>query len=155
MIGELGNTNVSIGVGYTLPFQCVAAPGVDMHKLAAAMNGYHLPGVRFQPVTFKPYYAAYKGEPVGGVQIYFTDPAVAPLTAINFYAIEALRKVAGQDVFDVAVKTKRGVSMFDKVNGSDKPRTHMQAGVSAAEIVASWKSGEEAFRVKRQKFLLY
>lgn len=155
MIGELGNTNVSIGVGYTLPFQCVAAPGVDMHKLAAAMNGYHLPGVRFQPVTFKPYYAAYKGEPVGGVQIYFTDPAVAPLTAINFYAIEALRKVAGQDVFDVAVKTKRGVSMFDKVNGSDKPRTQMQAGVSAAEIVANWKSGEEAFRVKRQKFLLY
>lgn len=155
MIGELGNTNVSIGVGYTLPFQCVAAPGVDMHRLAAAMNGYHLPGVRFQPVTFKPYYAAYKGEPVGGVQIYFTDPAVAPLTAINFYAIEALRKVAGQDVFDVAVKTKRGVSMFDKVNGSDKPRTQMQAGVSAAEIVASWKLGEEAFRVKRQKFLLY
>jgi len=155
MIGELGNTNVSIGVGYTLPFQCVAAPGVDMHKLAEAMNGYRLPGLRFQPVTYKPYYAAFKGETVGGVQIYFTDPAVAPLTAINFYAIEALRKIAGQDVFDVAVKTKRGVSMFDKVNGSDKPRTQMQAGVSAAEIVASWKSGEEAFRVKRQKFLLY
>jgi uncharacterized protein YbbC (DUF1343 family) len=155
MVGELGNTNVSIGVGYTVPFQCIAAPGVDMHKLAEAMNDYHLPGVRFQPVTFKPYYAAYKGESVGGVQIYFTDPAVAPLTAINFYAIEALRKVAGHDVFDVAVKTKRGVGMFDKVNGSDAPRKQMQAGRSAAEVVASWKAGEEAFRVKRQKYLLY
>jgi uncharacterized protein YbbC (DUF1343 family) len=155
IIGELGNTNVSIGVGYTLPFQCVAAPGVDMHKLAEVMNGYRLPGVCFQPVTYKPFYAAFKGEAVSGVQIYFTDPVVAPLTAINFYAIEALRKVAAQDVFEVAIKTKRGVGMFDKVNGSDRPRTQMQAGVSAAEIVASWKSGEDAFRAKCRKYLLY
>jgi len=155
MIGELGNTNVSIGIGYTLPFQCVAAPGVDMHKLAEAMNGYRLPGVCFQPVTYKPFYAAFKGETVSGVQIYFTDQAVAPLTAINFYAIEALRKVAGHDVFEVAVKKKRGVGMFDKVNGSDRPRTQMQAGVAAAEIVASWKSGEDAFRAKCKKYLLY
>ena len=155
MIGELGNTNVSVGIGYTLPFQCIAAPGVDMHRLADAMNAYRLTGVQFQPVTFKPYYAAYKGESVSGVQIYFTEPALAPLTAINFFAIEALRKVAGQDVFEVAVRTKRGVGMFDKVNGSDAPRKQMQAGLSAAEVVASWKSGEAAFRVKRQNYLLY
>lgn len=155
MIGELGDTNVSIGVGYTLPFQTIAAPGVDMHKLAAAMNAYKLPGVRFQPVTYKPYYAAHKGKEVSGVQIYFTDATVAPLTAINFYGIEALQKVAGWDAFKTAVETKRGTGMFDKVNGSDKPRLQLQAGESAADIVGKWKAGEEAFRAKRAKYLLY
>src|SRR6185436_3937605 len=39
MLGEIGG--VSTGIGYTLPFQCVAAPGVDQHKLAATLNAYH------------------------------------------------------------------------------------------------------------------
>jgi uncharacterized protein YbbC (DUF1343 family) len=155
MVGELGDTNVSIGIGYTLPFECVAAPGVDMHKLAAALNNYQLAGVRFQPVTYKPFYGPFKSAEVGGVQIHFTDSTLAPLTAINFYAIEALRKVAGLDVFAQALATKRGFGMFDKVNGSDRPRQQLQAGVSASEIVASWKPDEEQFRDQRKKYLLY
>jgi len=155
IIGELGDTNVSIGIGYTLPFECVAAPGVDMHKLAAALNGYQLPGIRFQPVSYKPFYGPFKDEEVSGVQIHFTDAARAPLTAVNFYTIEALKRTAGLDVFAKAVETKRGFAMFDKVNGSDQPRRLLQAGEPAAEIVASWKSGEKAFRAQRAKYLLY
>jgi uncharacterized protein YbbC (DUF1343 family) len=155
MIGELGETNVSIGVGYTLPFQCIAAPGVNMHQLAAALNDYHLTGVRFQPVSYKPFYGAFKNQEVGGVQIFLTDEVRAPLTAINFYAIEALHKVASLDVFAKAVATKRGFAMFDKVNGSDQPRKQLEAGRSAAEIVASWKPAEEIFREQRKKYLLY
>ncbi len=155
MIGELGDTNVSIGIGYTLPFECVAAPGVDRHQLAAALNRYQLPGVRFQPLSYKPFYGPFQGEEVAGVQIYFTDAAQAPLTAINFYAIEALRKVAGLDVFAKAVATKRGFGMFDKVNGSDQPRQRLQAGQTAADIVASWKNDEEKFRDRSKKYRLY
>lgn len=155
MIGELGNTNVSIGIGYTLPFECVAAPGVDMHKLTAALNDYQLPGLRFQPVSYKPFYGPFKNEEVSGAQIYFTDAARAPLTAINFYAIEALRKVAGLDVFAKALETKRGFGMFDKVNGSDQPRQQLEAGRPASEIVAAWKPAEDAFRDQRKKYLLY
>jgi hypothetical protein len=69
----------------------------------------------------------------------FTRRLVKPLTAINFYAIEALRKVAGLDVCAKAVETKRGFGIFDKVNGSDRPRKQMQEGVAAIEIVDSWK----------------
>lgn len=155
MIGELGGGAASTGIGYTLPFQCVAAPGVDMHKLAAALNGYKLPGVRFQPITYKPYYFAFKDEIIGGAQIFFTDPTHAPLTAINFYALEALKEAAGRDVFQEAVKANRGFGMFDKVNGTDATRKALQEGKTAAEIVASWKPGEDAFRKKRQKYLLY
>jgi uncharacterized protein YbbC (DUF1343 family) len=153
MIGEIGG--VSIGVGYTLPFQCLAAPGVDPHKLGDKLNSYGLRGVRFKPVTFKPYYAAFEGEVVGGVQLFFTDAAQAPLTAINYYALEALKEVAGLDVFAEAVARNKSFDMFDKVNGTDATRLAIQAGTPAREIVASWKPGEEKFRQDRAKYLLY
>lgn len=153
MIGEIGGA--STGIGYTLPFQCVAAPGVDMHKFAETLNGYQLPGVRFVPVTYKPYYFAFKDQIIGGAQIHFTDAAHAPLTAINYYAMEALRKVAGRDLFEEAVKAGKKFDMFDKVNGTDATRRALQSGKSAAEIVASWKAGEDQFRRERRKYLLY
>jgi len=153
MIGEIGGA--STGIGYTLPFQCVAAPGVDMHQFAGTLNAYNLPGVRFVPVTYKPYYFTFKDQIISGAQIYFTDTAHAPLTAINYYAMEALNKVAGRDLFEEAVKTGKKFDMFDKVNGTDATRRALQAGKSAAEIVASWKAGEEDFRRERRKYLLY
>lgn len=153
MLGEIGGVN--IGVGYTLPFQCIAAPGVNPHALAEALNHYQLPGVYFKPVTFKPYYAAFKDQMVGGVQLYFTDPARAPLTPINFYALEALKTVAGRDLFAEALKAGKSFAMFDKVNGTDASRLALQRGRSAVEIVATWKAGEEKFRQERKPFLLY
>lgn len=153
MLGEIGGVN--IGVGYTLPFQCVAATNVNPQQLAAAMNDYKLPGVRFQPVTYKPYYGAFHDEIVSGVQLYFTDPAHAPLTAINYYALEALKRVAGRDLFAEAQKANKKFDMFDKVNGTDATRLALQSGKSAAEIVSSWKAGEEQFRKARRPFLLY
>lgn len=153
MLGEIGG--VSTGIGYPLPFQCVAAPDVDKQKLAAVLNGYSLPGVRFVPVSYKPYYFAFSNQPITGVQIYFTDPRKAPLTGINFYAMEALKKVAGRDLFEEAVKAKKKFDMFDKVNGTDATRLALQGGKSAAEIVASWQAGEKRFREQRRKYLLY
>ncbi len=153
MIGEIGS--VSIGVGYTLPFQTIALPKLDPHALAAKLNGYGLPGVVFRPLTYKPYYAAYKDEVIGGVQLHFTDPARAPLTALNYYALEALKAVTGRDVFAEAVKAGKKFDMFDKVNGTDATRLALQAGKSAAAIVAGWKAGEDKFRTDRAKYLLY
>ncbi len=153
MLGEIGG--ISTGIGYTLPFQCVAAPGLDPHKTADMLNAYHLPGVKFQPITYKPYYFAYTNDMNGGVQLFFTDPSRAPLTAINFYVLEGLKKMADRDLFADAVKRGKSFSMFDKVNGTDATRLALQSGTPAAEIVASWKPGEEAFRKQRKKYLLY
>lgn len=153
MIGELGT--VSVGVGYTLPFECVGMPKVNPQALAARLNGYGLPGVTFRPLTYKPYYAMFKDEIVGGVQLYFTDPAKAPLTALNYYLLEALKQTAGRDAFAEAVTANKKFDMFDKVNGTDATRLALQEGRSAAEIVAGWKAGEEKFRKERSKYLLY
>jgi uncharacterized protein YbbC (DUF1343 family) len=153
MLGEL--YSVSTGIGYTLPFECIAIPDLDPHKFAEQLNGYQLPGVRFYPITYKPYYFTFSNQPIGGVQIFFTDRAAAPLTAINFYAYEALKKVGDRDLFAESMKAKRSVSMFDKVNGTDASRKALEAGTPASEIVASWKAGEQAFRKDRKKYLLY
>jgi uncharacterized protein YbbC (DUF1343 family) len=152
MLGEIGG--VSTGIGYTLPFQCIAAPGLDPHRFAETLSGYRLPGVRFKVISYKPYYFAFKDQTITGVQIYFTEPGNAPLTAINFYALEALKKF-NLDPFAEAVKTNKSFAMFDKVNGTDAVRKALQAGKSAAEIVASWRAGEQAFRDKRRRYLLY
>ncbi|WP_414662431.1 exo-beta-N-acetylmuramidase NamZ family protein [Horticoccus sp. 23ND18S-11] len=153
MLGEIGG--VSIGIGYTLPFQTVAAPNVSPQALAARLNAYGLPGVHFRPLTYKPYYAAFKDEVIGGVQLHFTDPARAPLTAINYYALEAFKAVSGRDVFAEAPKANKKFDMFDKVNGTDATRLALQSGKSAAAIVAAWRAGEDKFRKEREKYLLY
>ena len=89
------------------------------------------------------------------MQLHFTDPAAAPLTAINYYLLDALKAAAGRDVFDEAVKAGKKFDMFDKVNGTDATRLAVQEGKSAADIVASWRAAEEKFREERKKYLLY
>ncbi|MFN7140447.1 MAG: exo-beta-N-acetylmuramidase NamZ domain-containing protein [Limisphaerales bacterium] len=153
VLGELMVAN--IGVGYTIPFQSIAITNVNMHDFAETMNNYGLPGVRFKPVTYKPYYSTLKDQTVSGVQVYFTEPRRVPLMAINFYAWEGLKKTANIDLFAKAVEAKRGFDMFDKVNGTDKVRKALQEGRPAAEIVASWKAGEDQFRRDRRPYLIY
>jgi uncharacterized protein YbbC (DUF1343 family) len=153
IIGELGTG--SIGVGYTLPFQCIAAPGVNMHKMAKTMNGYGLPGVKFRPITYKPFYSFFKDEVISGVQVYFDDPQKAPLMAINFFALEAMKTVANRDLFADAVTAKKSFKMFDQVTGTDAVRKALQDGTPAAAIVKSWKADEDSFRAKRAKYLIY
>ena len=52
ILGELGY--MSIGVGYTIPFQMFAAPWAEADKLADALNALHVPGVIFRPIYLKP-----------------------------------------------------------------------------------------------------
>ena len=191
IIGELGSAN--IGVGYPLPFHCIGLPGMDMWKTAETLNAYKIPGVKFKPLTYKPYYGPFTTNIISGAQLFILDPRRAPLTGLNLYILEAVKKVSGHDLFADAKETfhkaqatkakaaaekaakdlaegkepkKPGISkapatpppafdMFDKVNGTDATRIAIQSGTPAAEIVKSWKSGEDAFRQKRKPYLLY
>jgi uncharacterized protein YbbC (DUF1343 family) len=46
IIGEV--RHVSIGVGYTLPFEVIAAPWIDRYKLTEALRAKNLPGLLFR-----------------------------------------------------------------------------------------------------------
>ena len=97
----------------------------------------------------------FQGQRVSGVRIQFSEPDQAPLVAINYYALEAVRQVAGRDLFALALKRGQSFQMLDKVNGTDAVRRALQEGRSSRTIVASWKAGEDAFRKKRAPYLIY
>ena len=110
---------VSIGVGYTLPFQIFAAEWINADSLAANLNGLNLPGVIFRPVHYKPYYSTLQGKMVHGVQIHFTDVKAAPLSLLQFYIMqEAHRLWPDRNVFEMCDPSR--FSMFDKVCGTDR-----------------------------------
>jgi uncharacterized protein YbbC (DUF1343 family) len=152
VLGQVGG--VSIGIGYTLPFQAIAAPWLDPDRAAEHMNRAGLSGVRFRPLRYAPFYGAFKGETIGGVQVFFTEPASAPLLAVNLHALEMARKLGGGDLL-AAADSGGKLAMFDKVMGTDAVRKQLKAGTGAREIAASWRAGEEAFRKRREKHLIY
>ncbi|HDR04658.1 MAG TPA: DUF1343 domain-containing protein, partial [Candidatus Marinimicrobia bacterium] len=118
VLGELGV--ISEGVGYTLPFQVLAAPWIDAFTITKEMNALNLPGVTFRPIIFKPYYGKYQGQKMQGVQIHIQDYTKAPLLPIQFHFMEVHHRLyPDKDIFEMSLNRH---SMFDKVNGSSKIR---------------------------------
>jgi uncharacterized protein YbbC (DUF1343 family) len=152
IVGELETLNE--GVGYPLPFELLGAPWIDADKFAAKLNALRLPGVHFRPLSYKPFYGTHKGEMCGGVQIYLSDARRAPLTAIQFYALEALRALhPDHPVFEGSLPDR--VRAFDKVMGSSDAREWLTAGKPVAGLLAEWEKDDAAFRARRAPYLLY
>lgn len=153
--GILGELYVySIGVGYTLPFQVVAAPWIDAEKLSKNLNGLDLPGVTFRPVHFKPYYSVSKGELVHGVQIHVTDVKSAFLSLIQFYILQECYKLwPDKNVFELCDPAR--FNMFDKVCGTDEIRNNFSKQFEVSSIKECWEKEAEGFRYAVKKFLLY
>lgn len=154
-VGELGTLN--IGVGYTLPFQTIAAPWIgDAEKLAQRLNGLpELNGFRFRPIHYKPFYGSGKDVEQHGVQIYLTDPATeALLTLVPFYVMQELATMYPAQKPLAAAASR--ISMFDKVLGTDRMRRLFTgAGYKVTpEMKALWRPSE-VFLAKRSRYLLY
>ncbi|MGE0478930.1 MAG: exo-beta-N-acetylmuramidase NamZ domain-containing protein [Phycisphaerae bacterium] len=149
VLGELGV--VSVGVGYTLPFELIGRPALDPVAFAGELNRRKLPGVLFRPVHYRPFYAAFQGETCGGVQVVLTDPRRAELTAIQIHAMDALRAL---DPGNPLIHGKRD-EMFDKVCGGDGVRRMINDGQPIDELLAYWRAGVEGFKQRRAKYLMY
>jgi uncharacterized protein YbbC (DUF1343 family) len=141
LLGEIGT--VSVGLGSTLPFQCVAAPWLDADKTCRWLNRSRLAGVKFTPVSFIPARGAFRDQRISGAQIRFTDPARAPLMAINFYAYDAARLLSRRQLRDVRQGQRHGCGakgVADRALGGQH-RGILEAGrglvpVAAGEIPA-------------------
>lgn len=153
ILGEL--YGISIGVGYTLPFQLIGAPWIDAEKFARKMNDLQLPGVIFRPIHYKPFYSTGKGENLQGVQIYITDALDASLSLIQFYAMQVLAEMyPDHKAFELEGVEKR-FSMFDKVCGSDQIRKRFTKHYRVADIIDYWNKDAEAFKARSAKYYLY
>ena len=152
ILGELGY--MSIGVGYTLPFQMVAAQWINAAEFADALNALALPGVTFRPINIKPFYSVGKGENMGGVQIYITDYAKAHLTSIQFYIMQEVARMYPEH--EVMANADKGrFRMFDLVSGSNFIREKFTETKQYKDIEAYWNKDVESFKKKSAKYYLY
>lgn len=152
IVGELDS--LSIGVGYTLPFQLFGAPWIKAPELAQRMNALRLPGVMFRPMYFTPFYAYGKGKELQGVQVYFTDYRKARLTDIQFYVLQELYALyPDHDVMAEASDNRK--NMIDKVCGSKQIRRLFMLLHRWADAKPYWDKDAEAFRKTARKYWLY
>ncbi len=152
ILGEL--YTMSIGVGYTLPFQLFAAEWADAEKLAAALNALALPGVSFRPIHFTPYYSTSKGTIIHGVQVHLTGYSKANLSLIQFYVMQECHRLwPDKNPFEMCDPSRLG--MFDKVCGSDIIRNNFTKNFAVADIQHLWMQEIPAFREKVKRYLLY
>lgn len=152
ILGELGY--ISIGVGYTLPFEMFAANWINAEEFARVLNAKRLSGVIFRPIHLKPYYAVGQGNNFQGVQIYLTDFQKARLSDIQFHVMEvAAALYPDKKVFDHAPENR--FNMFDKVSGSDFIRLEFSKNHRFADIQSYWTKDEETFKKLSKKYYLY
>ncbi|GAE21433.1 exo-beta-N-acetylmuramidase NamZ domain-containing protein [Bacteroides pyogenes] len=152
ILGEL--QYMSIGVGYTIPFQMFAAAWIEAEKLAKRLNGLNVPGVVFRPIHIKPFYSIGKGEHLQGVQVHITDFKKAPLSEIQFLVMqEAAALYPDRAIFDHADKGR--FRMFDLVSGSKQIRERFSKRNRWEDIRDYWYKDVEDFRKLSKKYYLY
>lgn len=152
ILGELGY--MSIGVGYTLPFEMFAAEWINAEDLAKTLNAKRLPGITFRPIHLKPFYSAGQGKNLQGVQVYLTQFDKARLSDIQFHVMEvAAQLYPDYKVFDHA--DEKRFNMFDKVSGSDFIRTEFTKNHRFADIQSYWTKDETSFKQQSKKYYLY
>ena len=143
---------LNIGVGYTLPFEVFAASWLDPLALKKKLESYHIDGVTFRTIWFKPFSGALKGQLTSGLQFFFTDYEKARITEAQFLVMQAIAELyPDKKAFDVI----SGYGLFDKVCGTDYVRRTISNRYIFDDIKDYWRKDEEAFRTLSQKYHIY
>jgi uncharacterized protein YbbC (DUF1343 family) len=152
VLGELGV--VSEGVGYTLPFQLLATEWINAQALTDSMNALQLPGLRFRPITFVPFYGRDAGKRLHGVQVYVLDPRASSLMAVQFRFLQ-VHHALYPDRNPLLLAQPSRIEMFDKVCGTDDVRKAMLEEMKAEDALRRLDEGVQEFRAKAAKYHLY
>jgi uncharacterized protein YbbC (DUF1343 family) len=152
IVGELGY--LSIGVGYTIPFQMFAADWIKAEEFASTLNKLNLPGVHFRPMHLKPFYSVGVGTQMQGVQVHLTDYQKANLSEIQFYVMQVIAQLYPDKAVFANANEKR-FDMFDKVSGSNQIRLLFAKNNRFEDIQAYWNKDVEAFKKLSKKYYLY
>ncbi|MGW6857892.1 exo-beta-N-acetylmuramidase NamZ family protein [Streptomyces xanthophaeus] len=140
-------TNLSEGRGTTTPFEVVGAEGVD-RRWAEAANALELPGVWFRETYFTPSFSKHAGKVCGGVRLIVHDrKAFDPVRAGIGLLVTARRTWSGFGW--------RADHWIDRLTGSDRVRTMIDAGAGTDEVTADWAAGLARFAAVRERYLLY
>ncbi len=143
-------TALSVGRGTDRAFEQVGAPWLDTVRVLRALRASHLPGVRFEGVTFTPHAPGdgkFADTTVRGIRMRVTDRRTfnAPATAVAMLVVMHVVHPA---------EIRIGGS-FDRLAGGPALREAILAGTPARNIVASWHAAQDAYRARVRPYLLY
>ena len=133
--GFLGEMGVfSTGVGTTRPFHYILSPWLDGELLAQRLERHKIPGVRFIPVTIKPYYGLYSQKYVNGIEIVVTDK----LTYDPFLAgLAILKSLWDLHPSKVPLMNPAASESMDTLLGNSKVRKGILNGTPLMELYAT------------------
>ncbi|MDZ4701568.1 MAG: DUF1343 domain-containing protein [Rhodothermales bacterium] len=148
----------SEGRGTYEPFKQVGAPGADGKRLAEALNGVGLPGVRFAEAGFTPVSIPgmattprFAGVALGGVRAEVMDLALFRPVATGIHVVVAF--------YQAAAETERSTflqpSWLNNLAGTRRLVDMLEAGMLAEGIVEAWQAEVAAFEARRAPYLLY
>jgi len=149
--GAIGESfeGIHCGVGYTTPFEVLAAEGLDEHALTEAMNARGLKGVTFLPFITRPFYGDQEGVEVRGVRLVLTDERSFRPVRTGLALLCELQEQLGDEL---KLKSERAFAIRW---GSAELIEQVRAGEGVKEMEALWESALREFTVARAKALLY
>jgi len=153
----LEGTNLSEGRGTTKPFELFGAPWLDGQRLAAALDGERLPGVRFRPASFVPTWDKHAGVRCHGVELHVIDAAAFRPFRTGLACVARARE---QDPGRFRWRTEpyefvEGALAFDLLCGSARERVAIEGGAGPRALFAQLAPEERAFDRRRASYLAY
>jgi uncharacterized protein YbbC (DUF1343 family) len=137
-LGLFEGTVFSVGRGTPFPFQVIGHPGYPDTSFSFVPEPS--PGARYPKLE--------------GATCYGMDFRDLPLdTLANWQRVNLELILEGYRAFPE--KEKFFIPFFEKLAGTSSLRQHIQSGLSASEIRASWQPALGAFQEKREKYLMY
>ncbi len=148
-LGILETTNLSMGRGTEIPFEIYGAPWLDGKALASKMNSCGLNGIRFVPWEFTPTGRPHKycGQRCSGVKVTIYDRRALDCTLAALYMMKTIRELhPGHYKFLAGFRFHMGCGDVEK---------WIKSGMDPVEIKERKLPAIEAFKKRRQKYLLY
>ena len=142
----LHETPLSVGRGTDTPFEIAGAPYIEDTVVCREMRRYRLPGVSFVPVRFTPKASTFKDQPCGGINLIVTDRN-------KFNSAET-----GLILGHVLQRLYPGKYTLTKFNTLLVDRSALEAVEKSEDLgqtLARWRGDSEAFKKRRQPYLLY
>ncbi|MCU1227103.1 MAG: sodium solute transporter superfamily [Edaphobacter sp.] len=149
-LGLLDATNVSVGRGTERPFEQIGAPYIDSPALAAYLTKRKIAGVTFAPISFPVaedgnHYPSH-GKTIPGIALTLTDRNALDAPELGIEVISALYRL---------YRAQFNLAKADHLIASVNTMLALQNNEDPRAMAAAWNAELEAFKQRRQAYLLY
>jgi uncharacterized protein YbbC (DUF1343 family) len=143
-------TNVSVGRGTDMPFEVVGAPWIDGDAFTRALGdeaaATRIGGVTFSKATFVPSTSLHAGKTCEGVRLRVTDRRAFEPVKTGFVLARTLQRL---------YRSRWTVAKMADIVANREVFEALRAGKPVFAIEALYARDVAAFRVRREKHLLY